>query len=257
MSRKQFIEAHGATCQNWNWSWSFVNHKDRFIIFGAWDRYTDGKTAVILSEDWRTTRSGHKSAGYDQSREHIRLIEEAGYRLMTFPMKYSEKSEGDEYGPAKIAGFTRKLSEKSLVRVGNTWYAADRDAMIPLAEEIPATAKFPEGGKIQVTINAYERNAKARAACIAHHGLSCSVCEIDFSKTYGHLGEGFIHVHHKVPIGSMADKYEIDPVKELIPVCPNCHAMIHRTEPPLTVSELKTHLRSRVTSTDQKIIIKS
>jgi len=43
MSRKKFIESVGATCDNWNWSWSFVNHKDRFVVFGLWDVNEDGK----------------------------------------------------------------------------------------------------------------------------------------------------------------------------------------------------------------------
>ena len=75
MTRKQFIESQGATCQNWTWSWSFINKSEGVIMFGAWDRNTNGKTARILSEDWATQR-GHKQAGYDQSREHMGLIEE-------------------------------------------------------------------------------------------------------------------------------------------------------------------------------------
>lgn len=94
MTRKQFIESHGATCNNWTFSWSFINESDQLIIFGAWDQFTNDKTAMILSEDWRVNRRGGKSNGYDQSREHIRLIEEEGYRLMTFPIRYSEGKDG-------------------------------------------------------------------------------------------------------------------------------------------------------------------
>ena len=95
---------------------------------------------------------------------------------------------------------------------------------------------------IRVIINAYERNAKARAACIAHHGLTCAACGFNFDEVYGSLGAGFIHVHHIVPIGSIGDEYEVNPVDDLIPVCPNCHAVIHRTEPPLSVEQLRSHL---------------
>lgn len=93
-----------------------------------------------------------------------------------------------------------------------------------------------------VTINAYERNAQARVACIKHHGCKCAVCGFNFVQVYGALGEGFIHVHHVVSIGKIGKQYEIDPVTDLIPVCPNCHAMIHRTEPLLTVEQLRDHL---------------
>ena len=206
---------------------------------------------MILSEDWRETERGKKSAGYDQSREHIRLIEEEGYRLMTFPMEYSEanKKDGRE-GPAKIGGFTPELTEKTLTRVGEAWYAGESSVTSPLAEELSAPEKYSEGARFSVTINAYERNPKARAACIAHHGHICAVCGFDFAKIYGTLGEGFIHVHHVVPIGKIGEQYEIDPIADLIPVCPNCHAMIHRTEPPLTVEQLRKHLQETKKKTE-------
>ena len=61
----------------------------------------------------------------------------------------------------------------------------------------------------------------------------CSICGFDFEKNYGELGKGFIHVHHIVPVSKIGPNYIIDPVKDLIPVCPNCHAMLHRTDPPM------------------------
>ena len=88
-------------------------------------------------------------------------------------------------------------------------------------------------------------NPKAHAACIERHGHSCAVCGFDFARVYGTLGEGFIHVHHVVPIGKIGERYQIDPMADLIPVCPNCHAMIHRTEPPLTVEQLRNHIHER------------
>jgi 5-methylcytosine-specific restriction enzyme A len=243
MTRRQFIESHGATCKNWYWSWSFVNESKRLIIFGAWDVEANGRDTKIFSEDWRTNHLGRKNPGYDQSREHLRLIEEDGYRLMTFPMVYSEANEGpDGHGPAKIGEIIEELTEKKLKRVGMNWYATDSNASNLLAEEVTTPEKYSEGARFTVTINAYERSAKARAACIAHHGLVCAVCGFNFATVYGNLGEGFIHVHHIVPIGEIGKEYKIDPVKDLIPVCPNCHAMIHRTEPALLVEQLRNHL---------------
>jgi 5-methylcytosine-specific restriction protein A len=202
--------------------------------------------ALILSEDWSVTRRGQKSKGYNESRAHIRLVEEDGFKLMTFPMEYSNTHrEDDEDGPAKIGGFTPELSEKRLTRVGKNWYAADYKEAIHLAEELSTPEKYSEGAKFSVTINAYERNPKARAACIAHYGHVCAVCGFDFSRVYGSLGEGFIHVHHIIPIGQIGEQYEINPITDLVPVCPNCHAMIHRMEPPLTIEELRKHIHER------------
>jgi 5-methylcytosine-specific restriction protein A len=83
---------------------------------------------------------------------------------------------------------------------------------------------FTEGGVKQVTINAYERDSKARVACIAKFGAICQVCDFDFEKTYGEIGKGFIHVHHKVDLAMIGESYQVDPINDLIPVCPNCHA---------------------------------
>jgi 5-methylcytosine-specific restriction protein A len=245
MTRKQFIESQGATCQNWNWSWSFVNQAEQFVIFGAWDINEKGKRQMIFDEAWQLNRRGRKPPGYDQAREHIRLVEEKHYRLMTFPMKYSNaRREKDEKGPSKIGGFTPKLTEKKLLKIGNAWYADSQDSSeCPLPEELPASGKFWEGEKKTVTLNAYERNAKARNACIEHHGSICIACGFDFGRVYGDVAKDYIHVHHVTPIGKVGKQYEIDPKTDLVPVCPNCHAVIHLTEPPLTVEQVRDLLQ--------------
>lgn len=98
---------------------------------------------------------------------------------------------------------------------------------------------FYEGAVMKVLANRYERNIKARHQCIKKHGCKCCVCGCDFSERYGKLGEGFIHVHHLVPIGNIGKEYVLDPVKDLVPVCPNCHYMLHRSNPPMKPDELK------------------
>lgn len=94
---------------------------------------------------------------------------------------------------------------------------------------------------MSVTINSYERNSKARKKCIEHYGISCQVCGMNFEEVYGQLGEGYIHVHHIVPLYKIGEEYEVDPINDLIPVCPNCHAMLHTkiNGKPVTISELK------------------
>lgn len=238
MSRKQFIESQGATCSNWQWSWSFINENEKIIIFGVWDIHTDG---LIFSEAWQVPRNGRKPLGYNQSREHIRLIEEKGYQLKTFPMKRSDAVD-DENSPPKIGGFEPTLSSKSLAKVGGNWYATDNTITGILPEEVAAPEYYFEGASKKVSVNTYERNAEARTKCIKHHGYACAVCSFDFKKFYGAIGENYIHVHHVVPLSEIKKEYELNPVKDLIPVCPNCHAIIHKTQPALTVEQLKQHL---------------
>lgn len=98
---------------------------------------------------------------------------------------------------------------------------------------------LPEGSVSRVKVNRYERSPFNRATCIEIHGYVCSACSFDFSRIYGDLGKQFIHVHHVTPVSELGENYIIDPANDLVPLCPNCHAMVHRQSPPLTVEELK------------------
>jgi hypothetical protein len=104
---------------------------------------------------------------------------------------------------------------------------------------------FREGSMRQVTVNAYERNPEARRKCIAYYGACCCICGFEFEKKYGEAGRGFIHVHHERPLATIGEEYEVDPVGDLKPVCPNCHAIIHRRKPAYTISEVKEMLRKQ------------
>jgi len=99
--------------------------------------------------------------------------------------------------------------------------------------------KLSEGKKKVVSVNAYERNPKARKMCLEHHGYNCSVCKINFEDIYGVVGKNFIHVHHLNQISEIKQEYNIDPLKDLTPVCPNCHAMLHKRNPPYTIEEMQ------------------
>lgn len=243
MSRKQFIESKGATCKNWTWSWSFINEAEQFIIFGAWDVYDDGNMALILSEDWEINRKGRRLLGYPQSREHVRLIEEEGFKLKTFPMEYME-ADKEEGSPAKIKGFTPKLTDKKLIRIDTGWYASNKTQGTRLPEEVDPKEVFKEGASKTVTVNQYERSTVAREKCLAHHGYKCTVCSFDFEENYGQIGKNYIHVHHIIPIFEIGKEYELNPVTDLVPVCPNCHAMIHITRPALSITQMRNVIKS-------------
>ena len=99
--------------------------------------------------------------------------------------------------------------------------------------------KLYEGALITVKANKYERNQKARKECVAKKGYQCLVCGRDFEATYGEIGKNFIHVHHLTPISTIGKEYELNVDTDLVPVCPNCHYMLHRKDPPYTIEELK------------------
>jgi len=116
-----------------------------------------------------------------------------------------------------------------------------------LPEEVDDMADIYEGAVRRISVNAYERSAEARQKCLAHWGTSCSVCGFDFATTYGEAGRGFIHVHHLRELAGVGQEYQVDPIRDLRPVCPNCHAVIHRRRPAYTVEEVQQLMCQRRT----------
>ena len=88
-------------------------------------------------------------------------------------------------------------------------------------------ADFVEGEQEVIFATKYERNPQARAACLAYHGYTCKICGMSFEKIYGPEFKDIIEVHHIVPLHQIGESYVVDPIRDLIPVCPNCHAAIH------------------------------
>lgn len=118
------------------------------------------------------------------------------------------------------------------------------------AEELSDADSYSEGAKKQITVNAYERDTRAREACLKRHGYSCKVCGMTFKDIYGDIGKGFIHVHHKKPLAGRRNDYAVKPAIDLVPVCPNCHAMLHSQNPPLGIDELKRKTEQNVDDGD-------
>ena len=246
MTREAFLQSVGARSRNKYWSWSAVNEEKKWVIFGAWDVHTKNGREMILSENWRyNEKTGNKQPGYSEGYQNIQLIEQENYELKTYSM-ILEEVVNEEWTKAKIKEFIPKLQDRKLIKSGNSWYAVDNEASPSLfpEEDISGLTKgndsdYIEGSIKTRTVNAYERSPEARKACIEHYGCCCSVCGLNFSHLYGEIGEGFIHVHHIEPIHEKKEEYEVHPTKDLIPVCPNCHAMIHQTKPIKTIEEMK------------------
>ena len=110
-------------------------------------------------------------------------------------------------------------------------------------DEVPPSFAYREGAVSRIEVNRYERDPRARKAAIEHHGVDCSVCGFNFGAAYGDLGSGFIHVHHLRELSTLPEEYQMDPEADLIPVCANCHAMLHRERPALTPRQLRARLR--------------
>jgi|SRR5579875_100045 len=112
---------------------------------------------------------------------------------------------------------------------------------------------LPEGAQRRIIVNAYERNPLARRKCIAHHGVRCKVCDVDLGERFGAIAVGFIHVHHIVPLSKISKTYTVDPIRDLIPVCPTCHAILHlKRGEPFSIPEARLLLDKQSKNTQRK-----
>lgn len=111
------------------------------------------------------------------------------------------------------------------------------------AEAKQPTGTFVEGAPNQVILTKYERNPYARKACLQYYGYDCVVCQFNFEEKYGPLGKEFIHVHHLTQLSHIGKECIVDPIRDLRPVCANCHAMLHRTKISLSIADLQAQLR--------------
>ncbi len=105
------------------------------------------------------------------------------------------------------------------------------------APSLPPEPILTEGAKIHTEYERRYRNAALRQACIARYGCVCAVCGFDFAKVYGTLGEGYIEVHHTEPISTFDHEHAVR-VETVVPLCANCHAMVHHNGL-LSVDKLK------------------
>ena len=98
----------------------------------------------------------------------------------------------------------------------------------------PKAVVLEEGAIKDMHISKRERNPELRRACIEHYmathdgRIACEACGMAFGEVYGEVGEGYIEVHHLSPISQTEGAHEVDPKADLVPLCANCHAMIHR-----------------------------
>lgn len=224
---------------------------------GAWDtgyREYDGNI-FIFSNIGVPGRTGHDYDNYwdgelfvwqGKTTSHInqplikKMIDPAlGQKIFLF-------TRTDDKDPFTYEGSVTVREYKNTTPVSIIWQS-DENYYHPLEETVPPkhenSETFTEGRIKQLLVNKHERNPIARRICIGHYGAHCQICDFDFYKTYGEIGKNFIHVHHIMPISRITKEYELDPVKDLIPVCPNCHSMIHKRKMPFSVNEIKEFLK--------------
>lgn len=168
--------------------------------------------------------------------EELRLAHEGAIRVAARSQRHTTTTKDHSLGLVVY------LSQELGALLPQPSYVQNATANgLRIPEEIPPDEEFEEGAVVQVLVNRYERDPAARERCIQYYGTSCVVCGLSLGKQYGPEVDGLIHVHHLKPIAS--GQSSVDPVRDLRPVCPNCHAVIHRTNPPLTLEQVQRALR--------------
>jgi 5-methylcytosine-specific restriction enzyme A len=180
-------------------------------------------------------RDGQGDARSHLAWQSVQKLLEPGHRVHVFWHTSNE-------APFEYAGMAAaaEIADTSPVEILWIFEATQAQPEPPIQspEQVPR-GEYREGAVRQVLVNAYERDRAARQACITHYGLTCVVCGLRFEERYGALRAGFIHIHHVVPLSEVGAGYELDPIKDLRPVCPNCHAMLHRQRPPVSIEALR------------------
>lgn len=129
------------------------------------------------------------------------------------------------------------------IRKANELLESDSESDILISDE----EEFEEGRLITRLHSKRERNSSAvkrkKDRILKNTGaLKCEACDFDFEETYGFLGEGFAECHHKVPLSEIASVTKTL-LSDLAIVCSNCHRMLHRSRPTLSIAELREMLK--------------
>jgi hypothetical protein len=155
---------------------------------------------------------------------------------------FASASEKILYSP-RIANDRDPVQERRKKKRLSEFWTREPIKLFP--DEIEEINSIREGAEYRITVNAYERDPKARRQCIEYYGTSCFICGFSFGAVYGEVAEGFVHVHHLQPLSEIGSEYIVNPVKDLRPVCPNCHAVLHLHKPAFSIQEVMEFLRQR------------
>ena len=134
------------------------------------------------------------------------------------------------------------------------WEAVASELVLPLlamlvallgVEEVDSDASAAEGTSYEARSVRYERKKINRDICLRIRGNRCLCCNRSMEEEYGSIAHDLIDVHHILPASEMGPAYRVNSTTDLIPVCPNCHRVLHRSDPPMPPEQLRALLESR------------
>lgn len=163
------------------------------------------------------------------------------------PSSWPNQWQKLELGLRKQGIVFEELESKELKRLLEDMIAPIFGMCVALIgiEDIDADSSALEGDPVEAMSRRYERKPVNREICLSLRGRRCYCCNMDFGEVYGPATDGHIEVHHITPVSGMGAGYQINPVTELVPICSNCHSVVHITKPATNVDALKAHFEMK------------
>ena len=151
-----------------------------------------------------------------------------------FQIEVITRTAGDQYDDTEFATTARNVMAPLLAAMAELmgredFISTDGDA---LGGEV-------EGEEKKYFITRRERSRRNRLLCLSIHGHRCAACQNDPTEYFTSISS-IVEVHHIEPIATLTSPRPYNPATDLVPLCPNCHRMVHTREPALSVAELRT-----------------
>lgn len=207
-------------------------------------------TAKRQKTGFQLQHNGKPAGGWETKNSHWYVLNpfassvHEDYKAILGRFGFEQQPKGHRWwkleGEAQTASFCCALAELT----GEGFHVA-----MP-GEERAAT--YAEGHVARVYVNRYERDPRTRRAAIEKHGARCFGCNVEMREIYGEIAKDFIHIHHTRPLAKAGGSIAPD-LKDLIPLCPNCHAVVHLNDPPLSVDQLRHRMDSTVKSANEGV----
>jgi predicted HNH restriction endonuclease len=225
--------APGAGAGSAKMIWQFVHDVKLHHVVVANERYNRVVGVGVVASEYLPPNSAKNPIRKDTTthRHHVRRVDWLITESLDLPSKrFFVQSTLWPLGNDKLNRIRQTYEAKyphlrATLEQLFVGYQAAVSGLLP--EEVGEPQSLVEGALRQITVNAYERNPVARQKCLAAHGTTCCICGFNFGAVYGPEAEGYIHVHHLRALSEAGGEYEVDPVEDLRPVCPNCHAVLH------------------------------
>lgn len=176
---------------------------------------------------------------YEKSLAQLERVQSGELELHVCAVEFKASPDASPDRTTQRSHYSNEILGASVKEIGGYYYAMLDGVVDRLLS--PGSLAAKEGERRLLVVGDYSRSSKLRKEAVKRKGYACMVCEFDFETVFGPIGEEYIHVHHREPLSQRDGSTETDVEKDLFPVCPNCHAMLHKKEgdTPYTIDEMK------------------